>query len=180
MIIMNVLYSITLIGEAVFKLRENRRTVHIVMRVALMLLTLANLCMFIRIPIFVLLIIALRSLEQIFRIAFSQIPLSVLRKIIRKTYAAEILLGMLLLIIAFSFLLSLVDTSITSFWDALWFCFATITTIGYGDVSAVSPIGRVLAVILGIYGIIVVALITSVIVNFYNETKDLKDTKKIQ
>lgn len=35
--------------------------------------------------------------------------------------------------------------------------------------------GRFLSVILGIYGIIVVALITSVIVNFYNEVKDEPD-----
>ena len=31
--------------------------------------------------------------------------------------------------------------------------------------------GRVISVILGMSGIIVVALITSIIVNFYNETK---------
>ena len=33
------------------------------------------------------------------------------------------------------------------------------------------PIWRLLSVILGIYGIIVVALITSIIVNFYGEMK---------
>ena len=36
-------------------------------------------------------------------------------------------------------------------------------------ITAVSPLGRVLSVILGLYGIIVVALITSIIVNFYTE-----------
>jgi len=35
----------------------------------------------------------------------------------------------------------------------------------------VSAIGRILSVILGIYGIVVVALITSIIVNFYGEMK---------
>ncbi len=37
--------------------------------------------------------------------------------------------------------------------------------------TAASTIGRILSVILGIYGIIVVALITSIIVNFYGEMK---------
>ena len=37
--------------------------------------------------------------------------------------------------------------------------------------TAVSTIGRILSVILGVYGIIVVALITSIIVNFYGEMK---------
>ena len=35
---------------------------------------------------------------------------------------------------------------------------------------------RVLSVVLGIYGIIVVALITSIIINFYSETKDVRMT----
>ena len=39
--------------------------------------------------------------------------------------------------------------------------------------TAVSTIGRILSVILGVYGIIVVALITSIIVNFYGEMKKI-------
>ena len=39
------------------------------------------------------------------------------------------------------------------------------------DLAVTSAIGRIITVILGIYGIIVVALITSIIVNFYGEMK---------
>ena len=55
--------------------------------------------------------------------------------------------------------------------DALWYCFALVTTIGFGDITAVTDLGRTISVVLGIYGIIVVALITSIIVNFYGEIK---------
>ena len=78
---------------------------------------------------------------------------------------------MFLLMVAFSLLLTMLDPGFPTFLDAMWFCFATVTTIGYGDVAAATWLGRVLSVILGIYGIIVVALITSIIVNFYNEMK---------
>ena len=44
-----------------------------------------------------------------------------------------------------------------------------------GDFSAITLPGRAISVILGLYGIIVVALITSIIVNFYNETKNTDD-----
>ena len=60
-------------------------------------------------------------------------------------------------------------------FDALWYCFAVVTTTGFGDLAAVTLIGRILTVILGFYGIVVVALITSVIVNFYNEVKDISN-----
>ena len=128
--------------------------------------------------VLVLAIIVLRAFKHILSISFSQIRLDILRKILRKTYAYEILLGLLLLMIAFSLLLCMLDGSMPDFLDALWFCFATVTTIGYGDIAATSVIGRILSVILGIYGIVVVALVTSIIVNFYNETKNDAKTER--
>ena len=175
-LIMNILYTIILVAENVTKMRKKHSPGRAVMRILLILLALANLLILGSVPYFVLVIIALRAVKQILIISFSQIRLDVLRKILRKTYASEILLGLILLIVSFSLLLSMLDPGIGSFQDALWFCFATVTTIGYGDVTAATGLGRILAVILGIYGIIVVALITSIIVNFYNETKtDSKD-----
>ena len=46
-----------------------------------------------------------------------------------------------------------------------------VTTIGFGDLTPTTEIGRLLSVILGLYGIVVVALITSIIVNSYGEMK---------
>ena len=93
----------------------------------------------------------------------------------RKTNAAEILFGMLLLIIAFSLVLPILEDGIPDFGSALWYCFAIISTIGFGDVSAVSVLGRIMSAILGVCGLVVVSVVMSIVVNFYNETKDLKD-----
>ena len=43
--------------------------------------------------------------------------------------------------------------SITSFPDALWWSFVTVTTVGYGDLSPVTPAGRAIAVVLMLVGI---------------------------
>lgn len=116
-----------------------------------------------------------RIFYYIARISFSQVKLDVLSRIIRKSYAVEILFGMLLLITAFSIVLPNFELNIATFGDALWYCFAIVTTIGFGDITAVTVPGRILSVILGLYGLIVVALITSIIVNFYSETKNAGD-----
>lgn len=119
----------------------------------------------------VMFFVAMHSLLCILSVAFARINLRALGKVVRQTYAAEVIAGLLLLIFAFSYILRFVEPNLNSLGDALWYCFAIVTTIGFGDITASSLIGRVLSVTLGIYGIIVVALITSVIVNFYGEMK---------
>ena len=79
------------------------------------------------------------------------------------------LVTVLFVLICFSFAFTYVEQSMPTYSDALWYCFAIVTTIGFGDITATSSVGRILSIILGIYGIIVIALITSIIVNFYNE-----------
>ena len=127
--------------------------------------------------VFIAPIITLTALLSIFVGMFSQIRIDILKDIIRETYAFEIICGLLIAIVAFSFVLKYYEDSMHTFWDGLWYCFAVVTTIGFGDITATTAIGRALSIILGVYGIIVVSLITSIIVNFYGE---MKRTKAIQ
>ena len=55
-----------------------------------------------------------------------------------------------------------------------------MTTIGFGDFAATTVIGRLITVVLGMYGIVAVAVVTSIIVNFYNETSGKNDAKKLK
>jgi hypothetical protein len=118
-----------------------------------------------------IILIGWQSVACVATIAFARIDMPTLKKIVRRTYAAEILFGIVLLIVAFSVVLPHFEEDIATFPDALWYCFAIVTTIGFGDIAASTPVGRILSVILGLYGIAVVALITSIIVNFYGEMK---------
>ena len=103
----------------------------------------------------------------------------ILINILSVTHTIDVLVCLLALMIAFSFIFPLVETNINNFWDAIWYCFAVITTIGFGDFAATSAVGRILTVILGLYGIVVVAVLTSVIVNFYNAVSDKSSEKEM-
>ena len=172
-----LLFGLTLALGRVFSITEKRgvkRTIlNVLAIVALLLIFLPAHDAFGIATIFSVLL----AMKQILSLAFSQIRLSVLKKIIRKTYAVEILFGMLLLIVAVSIVLPGLEPGIERFADGLWYCFAIVTTIGFGDITATTGIGRLLSVILGLYGIIVVSLITSIIVNFYSGVKADGDTE---
>ena len=124
--------------------------------------------------------IAIVSFVEAMTIALAQLKVKILIKIILSTFSLEVLFGLLVMIVAFSFVFVSVEPNITNFPDALWYCFAVVTTIGFGDFVAVTPIGRVLTVFLGLYGLVVVAVITSIIVNFYNETMGKADAKELK
>lgn len=114
---------------------------------------------------------------EIFAVSFAQLRLKLLIKIIRKTYVGEILFALLTLTVASSLIFTYMEPSMSNLGDAFWYCFAVITTIGFGDFTAVTFTGRILTVILGLFGIVLVAVITSIIVNFYNEIS-LTNTEK--
>ena len=71
-------------------------------------------------------------------------------------------------------LIWLVDPAVPTFRASLWYCFVAGTTIGFGDIAAVSPLGRMLTILVSIYSIIMVAIATAVITNFYLEATRLR------
>ena len=55
---------------------------------------------------------------------------------------------------------------INSFFDALWWSAATITTVGYGDIYPVTSAGRIIAVFTMVVGISTLAVVTARIAKF--------------
>ncbi|MDA8792110.1 potassium channel family protein [Bacteriovoracaceae bacterium] len=61
-----------------------------------------------------------------------------------------------LIIIAFSLLIYAIEASsnpsIESYLDALWWAFATATTVGYGDIIPGTPLGKIVGIFLMLTG----------------------------
>jgi voltage-gated potassium channel len=60
---------------------------------------------------------------------------------------------------------------INSFFDALWWSAATITTVGYGDIYPVTTAGRIIAVFTMVVGISTLAVVTARIAKFLISTE---------
>ena len=187
------LYCITIIVSRIFKLIQKHDLRNIIINSLIILLALLMaIGMFSAdsqnsiqdVIVVECLFIAIVSFFEVAIAAFAQLKVKVLFKIVIKTYSLEVIFGLLTMMVGFSLVFMVYEPAIETFGDALWYSFAVVTTIGFGDYTAVTVIGRILTVILGIYGLIIVAILTSIIVNFYNETrgqhyeKHLKEIKK--
>ena len=56
--------------------------------------------------------------------------------------------------------------------DAMYWAIITLTTVGYGDVSPVTVMGKCIAAFTAIFGVTVVALLTGIVANSFNAQMD--------
>jgi voltage-gated potassium channel len=73
------------------------------------------------------------------------------------------------------------NTQIKSYLDSLWWCVATVTTVGYGDIVPVSNLGRIVAIFYMFFGISMISLLFFVITNsFYRRRYDKVEIEQRQ
>ncbi|CAA6815511.1 MAG: Potassium voltage-gated channel subfamily KQT; possible potassium channel, VIC family [uncultured Sulfurovum sp.] len=87
-------------------------------------------------------------------------------------------LGYILLTVVFSLASVLyvveygINPNIKSFLDALYWALVTVSTVGYGDISPVTDIGKMVAMLGIIFGIAMISFVTSVMVSAFAERFD--------
>jgi voltage-gated potassium channel len=73
-----------------------------------------------------------------------------------------VILALLALMVAGAATVSIVEKM--PFADTLYFAFVTGLTIGYGDIVAITPFGRLVAILIGLVGILFTGLMVAVLV----------------
>jgi voltage-gated potassium channel len=68
------------------------------------------------------------------------------------------------------------DANITTGGDALWWSFATITTVGYGDQFPVTALGRMVAVVVMFAGVGIIGSLASILASVLVPTSATDDT----
>ena len=90
----------------------------------------------------------------------------------RKTFISAIYIFLVALLISSSLIYYAENSSqpddFRSIPDALWWSIITLTTVGYGDVSPVSLIGKIIGAITAIMGVCTVALLTGIVANAFS------------
>ena len=98
--------------------------------------------------------------------------LKLLLLVLRRSGVTRIVVIYLIVYALLSLIVWLAEPGVTSYVDALWFLWAVSTTVGLGDVTAITFVGRAATVIDSIMGMVVVAIFTGVVVDYYNERRN--------
>lgn len=94
--------------------------------------------------------------------------------ILKSTYADRFVYGFLVYFFISSFIIMLAEPGIHRYGEAVWYSFSVITTIGFGDFAAVTVIGRAASILLGLYGVIILAMIPGIVTSYYMEVMKMR------
>ena len=103
--------------------------------------------------VLIVLIPFIRPLRILRLVVFGARAFGGARRLVNVDFLLVYAIGMVIIAATFVTSFERGHNSITSFPDALWWSFVTVTTVGYGDLSPVTPAGRAIAIVLMLVGI---------------------------
>ena len=89
--------------------------------------------------------------------------LSLLLRVFNNKRLRTVLSLILFFIVLFGFIFFITEPDVKSFSDGLWWALVTITTVGYGDITPLTSIGRLVASALMFLGLGLIASLTAVV-----------------
>ena len=95
--------------------------------------------------------------------------LRTLYRIMKQTSGIQIFAYYMGFVFLSALLILLVEPEITNYADALWYCYAVISTAGFGDIVVHTILAKLISVVVTVYSLVVIAILTGIVVNFYNE-----------
>lgn len=100
--------------------------------------------------------------------------LKLLRTALKINGVSKVLISFLIYLSLTALAIMWIEPEIPNYFDALWYCFSVIFTIGFGDIVVISIVAKILTVILSFYAIIVFAILTATVVNYFSELQKAK------
>ena len=106
--------------------------------------------------------------------------LRLLWKVIKRINFDKVLYGFIAWYALASVIVMIAEPGITRLGDALWYMFVASTSIGFGDIVAVTFIGRLITVITTLYEIVIVAMFSGTVVSYYLEVVHRREEETLK
>jgi len=95
--------------------------------------------------------------------------LRILWMILKRTHTIKVCISFAICFFVCAGIIQAVEPDITTYGESLWYCYVACATIGFGDFTAVTVLGRVLTVFISIHATLFLAMIPAIVVSYYLE-----------
>lgn len=89
--------------------------------------------------------------------------------VVKRCKADKITIGLIISFFAVSLIIMYVEPQINNYGDALWYTFASASTIGFGDEVVTTTLSRILTVFITLFALVWTAVFSGVVVTIYME-----------
>lgn len=98
-----------------------------------------------------------------------------IQEILHTNQLGRVIVVLIIVIFLSSIPIQWIEPEINSYQDAIWWAIVTATTVGYGDISPETPLGRIIAVFLMLFGIGLIGLVTSSVAAYFMTHRTKKE-----
>jgi voltage-gated potassium channel len=102
-----------------------------------------------------------------------------LYRVFENTGTFPILTSFIIFIFVDAALIWIFEPTIHTYGDAIWYCYAVISTAGFGDVVVTTFIPKVLSILLTMVSVMTLAVLTGVVVNQYSKMVELRNKETL-
>ena len=91
-----------------------------------------------------------------------------LRGVLRKTHTYKIIVAFFAVFFLIALIIWLNDPAIHTYRQSIYYCFMIASSVGNGDVIVSTTLARILTMFLSVYSLFAIAIVTGVVVSYYN------------
>ncbi|MBQ3284413.1 MAG: two pore domain potassium channel family protein [Ruminococcus sp.] len=96
-------------------------------------------------------------------------------KVLIRTGAIKIFMGYLVILLIGGALISFIEPQVHGVFEGFYFCFVASTTIGFGDIVPITLLGRIITIIVTLFGVLTVAMVPGAVVAYYTEYLKIRE-----
>ena len=91
-----------------------------------------------------------------------------LRGVLRKTHTYKIIVAFFAVFFLIALIIWLNDPTVHTYRQSIYYCFMIASSVGNGDVIVSTTLARILTMFLSVYSLFAIAIVTGVVVSYYN------------